>query len=76
MVLLEKNEFKDFEIEFHRYRLNIEKALRWIYENSEEIHKKALESCSVYSPDVELEIFDAGYQALIDNGEARDEQAG
>jgi hypothetical protein len=42
MVLLEKNEFKDFETGSHRFSVNIEEVLQGINENSREIHQKAL----------------------------------
>jgi hypothetical protein len=44
-------------------------ALEWIKEHADEIHQKALRSCVDYPPDIELQIFDIGYQVLIDGEE-------
>jgi len=52
-----------------RVWIDSKEALEWIETHTDEIHRKALESCIDYPPDIELEIFDVGYQALID-GEA------
>lgn len=40
------------------------------------VHRGALESCSNYPAEIELEIFDGGYQELIDKEEDRLKQAG
>ena len=40
------------------------------------VHRRALEFCFNYPAEIELEIFDAGYQDFIDEEEDRLEQAG
>ena len=53
-----------------RVWIDSKEAREWIETHRDEIHQKALESCTDYPPDVELEVFDVGYQPFI-NGEAK-----
>lgn len=52
MLKVEERKVKGFEIE-DRVWTNPQKSIEWIEAHSEEIHRKELDSCFEYSPDVD-----------------------